>query len=488
MTQSNRLQLAGVRETTPGTTPTTPRMRLERTTGESLELFVPQYVDNEEIRSDRMNTDATQVFKDSKGSYNFRISYPNDESFRSEIYRSAFYNPWTVTPTRDNDGTADSVITAVATTNTEVTHTTGAAFVASQLVRFTGFSVAGNNGVFKCTTGGATTSRYVGSGITDEAAPPAAARMKVVGFQGASGDITATSTGLGSTSLDFTTLGLVVGMPIKVGGTATGDKFATSALNVEMTISAIAATALTLANRPSGWTTDAGTGKTIKVWIPDFIKNGTTQTSLTIEKGFLGQTTPNYHVGTGMTVNEISHKLESKKEIEGTVSFMGMGGSKSTTAQDASPDAAPTGRVFAANVNVGRIMEGGSLIASPNFCKSLEFKISNNLRQIEDVTIDSPAGVLDGECTVEVTFQTYYGSATYIDKFYSGDPTSIFSVVRKDSQMLSWFFPRLVYRGGGNPTASGKNQDVMLPLTGRSSYDSTTAAHIIMGRFEYAEW
>ncbi|TGV23899.1 hypothetical protein EN811_31160, partial [bacterium M00.F.Ca.ET.168.01.1.1] len=92
---------------------------------------------------------------------------------------------------------------------------------------------------------------YVGSGITDEAAPAAAARMKVVGFQGSSGDITATSTGIGSTTLDFTTLGLTVGQWIKIGGIAAGEQFATAALNTFARITAIAANALTLDNLPA---------------------------------------------------------------------------------------------------------------------------------------------------------------------------------------------------------------------------------------------
>jgi hypothetical protein len=122
--------------------------------------------------------------------------------------------------------------------------------------------------------------------------------------QGASGDITATSTGLGSTALDFTTLGLVPGMWLKVGGTAAGDKFANIAANNDwVRISGtITATAIPLDNRPSGWAVDNGSGKTIKVWFGDYINNGTTQTSLTVERGFLDQTTPTYIVNTGMVV------------------------------------------------------------------------------------------------------------------------------------------------------------------------------------------
>ncbi len=52
MGSSNRMQIAWARETTPGVTPTTPRMRLVRVTGESLD-FTPDYVDSDELRSDR---------------------------------------------------------------------------------------------------------------------------------------------------------------------------------------------------------------------------------------------------------------------------------------------------------------------------------------------------------------------------------------------------------------------------------------------------
>lgn len=58
MASSNRTQLALVRETTPGVTPTTPRMRKVRMTGETLQL-TPLYVDSEEIRDDRMLGDPS---------------------------------------------------------------------------------------------------------------------------------------------------------------------------------------------------------------------------------------------------------------------------------------------------------------------------------------------------------------------------------------------------------------------------------------------
>jgi hypothetical protein len=49
---------------------------------------------------------------------------------------------------------------------------------------------------------------------------------------------------------------------------------------------AITATALPLDIRPTGWAVDAGTGKTIRVYWTDFIKNGTVLKTYTFERYF----------------------------------------------------------------------------------------------------------------------------------------------------------------------------------------------------------
>lgn len=486
MTSSNRTQVAIVRETTPGTTPNTPRMRIARITSESLS-FTPEYVDPDELRSDRMLGDPIKVMQASQGGINFELAYPNDTSPMSEFYRSAFFNPWVNTPQADNDGTADSAITDVATTNTVLTAAFSGTVQVGHLVRCTGFGVANNNGIFRCTTASATVPRFVGSGITDEAAPAAAARAKVVGCQGTAGDINATSTGISSTALVFTNMGLVVGQWVKLGGTAAGDKFVTAALNDWVRITAITATTLTFDNRPSGWTTETGTGLTIKIWFGDQIRNGTTLTSLSIEKGFLGQTVPTYIVNTGMQVNTMDHALTSRAKITGSIAFMGMGGSQSTTALDASPDAATTGVVMAANANVGRVAENGAQVTSPNWAKELTFQINNNLRAIDAVDSTSPVAVREGECTVTGKINTYFGDNTLLAKLYAGTATSINARVAKNSQALIYQFPRVTMRDGV-PAAGGKNQDVMLDASWQASIDtSLTNASALLDRLEYYE-
>lgn len=487
MTQSNRVQLAYVRETTPGTTPTTPRMRNARYTGESM-FYRPLYNQSEEIRADRMSDDPTQIMFESGGGANMEFSYPKDDTWLSDVLRSLFYGLWSNAPQFDNDGTADSVITDAGTTaNTYVVTSGGAAVKLGHLVRATGFTNSANNQIFRVASSTATTIVGTSLGLVAETAPPGTARLKVVGFAGASGDITATATGLGSTLLDFTTLGLVVGQWIKIGGTAAGDKFATAVLNDWMRITAITTTALTLDNRPAGWTTDTGTSKTIKVWFGDQIKNGTTQTALSIERGFLGQQTPTYIVNTGMTAGQGEIRLQNRAKVSISVTFTGMGGSQNTTTLDASPDAVTTNAVMSAHVNVGRLAEGGSAIASPNYGRSISIQINNNLRTIEDVSANAPVGINDGECSVTGTLETYFGSNTTLAKFFAGTVTSFNARIQKDSQAVVFQLPRVTLSGGGNPNAQAKNQDVMAAFEFTASKDSATSAQIIADRLEYYE-
>lgn len=485
MTSANRLQLTTVVEVTPGVTPPSPRMRTARITGESVS-FNPEYTDSEELRADRMIGDPILVMQSSGGGINFELSYPDDNSPMSDFIKCAFWNNWANTPSRDNDGVADSIITDVAATGV-ITVTAGPAFGVGHLVRTTGFGVAQNNGVFRVTTGSATVPS-VGAGLLAvEAAPLGTARMKVVGAEGVAGDITATATGLASTALNFTTLGLVVGQTLKIGGTAAITKFNTAANNVFVRITAITATALTLDNLPSGWAIDAGAAKTIRIWFGDQIKNGVTRTSMSIERGFLGQIVPSYIMTSGMHVNTMQMNFPLKDKIKGSMAFKGLGGGVSTVSVDASPDPATTSPVMSANADFQRFTEGGATVTGPNWIKSAEFTINNNLRMTESISSLSPVDVVNGEFNVNGKADIYFGDNTILNKFYNGTPTSIFMASLKQNRGVVFQFPRITYRGGTNPSASGKNTDVMMSLDWSSSFDPLTASHALMERYEYVE-
>jgi len=486
MSDSNRVRLTSVREVTFGTTPETPRMRLARYSGESLQ-YQPQFISSDEIRSDRMNADPTKINETNQGGINSKLSFPVDKSPVAEWLASLMFNEWVNTPTRDNDGTADSVITGVAATGGVFTVTTGDAFVVGHLVKTTGFGAAGNNGLFKITTGSATVPAVGNSLLTDESAPAAAARIKVVGCQGVSGDITALSDGLGSTDLDFTTLDLVPGQWIKIGGTDSAYRFATSALNTYARISgAVTATKIPLDNLPAGWTTDAGTSKTIRVFFGDQIRNGTTRISNTIERGFMDQGSPTYIVQRGMVVGQGEFSFQTEQLISTAFSFMGLTGAQSTTSLDASPDAATTAGEMSSNVSVGRIAESGATVSSPNYVKSAQLTINNNLRMITAVGNVGAVDIGAGDCEVKGQLETYFGSNALLQKLIDGTVGNINLRSSRSSQTVVFGLPRVTFTGG-SPSAGAKNQDVVLPLDFQASLDSTTNAQVLIDRFEYVE-
>ena len=498
MSSANRLRLSYTTESTAGVTPNTPRMKEARITGESLS-FAPTYTNSDELRADRMTSDPIQVLQAAQGGINFEMSFPADGTFLSDAIRSELWNDWTKSPVFDNDGTADSVITDAGTVaDTYAVASGGASVVAGHLVLASGFTNAANGGstaatvkVFRVASSTATTIVGTSLGLVAETAPPGTARLKVVGFQGASGDIVAAADGLTSTALDFTTLGIIPGQALKVGGTATGNRFATAAINGRGRAVSVTAHKITMDNLPTGWTTDSGSGKTIMVWFGDNNKNGITPFPLTLEKGFMDQTVPSYIVTRGNHASRMTFSITAGRPITGSIEFLGMSGGASTTSLDSAPDAATINPVLAGSVNVGRMYEAGVAVSAPTFITEFSIDINNNLRGISDITSASYEGITPGECTVTGQLSTYFADLSIQNKLFNNTPSSNMIWLEKaysaiGTQAVVWQLPRYVLTGGV-PAASGKNTDVILQSSYTASKDPTTSAVVICDRFYYLE-
>ncbi|HEY4136494.1 MAG TPA: phage tail tube protein [Alphaproteobacteria bacterium] len=487
MTTANRVRISLVRETTLGVTPTTPRMRTERITGESLK-YAPAFDQSEELRADRMNADPIKVNENTDGGLNFELSYPVDKAAFSERLCSLMFNDWVNTPARDNDGTADSAITGIVASSDSYTVLTGTAFVPGHLVRATGFAIAGNNGIFAAQAGSGATAVVAPAspGLADEAAPPAAARLKVVGFQGDSGDIEATAQGLASTDLDFTTLGLTAGQWLKIGGTATGDKFATAALNAWVRVTSVAQNLIGLDNLPGAWATDDGAGKTLKVFFGDWIRNGVTRISHSTERSFLGQAVPTHILSRGLVVNSMDLSIQSGQKVTGSFDMMGMTSDQGTAAYGSTYADATTNPVMAGSVNVGRIAESGTAIVAPNWAQSLALNVNNSLRKQLAVDSLGAVNIEPGDVAVTGTVQSYFGSNALYAKLLAGTVGALNSRLAKNGQAIVFQLPRVTFTDG-SPNAQQKNSDVVLPLAFQASLDTLTQAHVWIDRLEYFE-
>lgn len=485
---TNRVKHSRVREATFNVIPTSPAFKTMRVTSSGLNANL-QYQTTNEIRSDRQVLDAILVGESASGDIGIELSFQTIDDHLEEAVQGA----WSTKPNVVNTG-SNTPISALTTTTVTVT-SGGAAFLAGMLCVLQGFPTTANNNVAKVVASN-TSSTVVfpaSSWTAETAAIAVGAYLRAVGFQGASADITATASGIASTVLDFTTLGLVVGEWVKLGGTAAGTQFATAANNGWARISAIAAHALTFDILPTGWTTDSGTGKTIRMFFGDVLRNGTTTYSSTIERQYTDQAVPTYEYLSGLSVDKLTIPLGAQKIATATVSYTGASTLSQTSRLSGATDtAAPTTDIFNTTSNLFGAIEGGSPLIGPDFVLSMSMTINNNLRPQIALGSLSPVGIGNGEFNLSLSLDYYMGDNTIYSKLLSNTLSS-FSFRLQDTagenpNNAAYVFdmPSLRYTAGA-PSVPGKNQDVMMNMTAQALMHATLGYTLHISRMWYTE-
>jgi len=158
---------------------------------------------------------------------------------------------------------ASEVVTAVLSTGYTVA--TSAGFAAGQLIFASGFNAAANNGLKVVTS--VTALEVLAAGLV--AAPGDVGEIVVVGRQATAGDLDVTAPGgdypgLSSTTLDFTTLGLIPGEWIFVGGDAGANAFVDPDNNGFKRVYSVTANALKFDRSVNAMSVEASTTETIR--------------------------------------------------------------------------------------------------------------------------------------------------------------------------------------------------------------------------------
>jgi hypothetical protein len=152
----------------------------------------------------------------------------------------------------------------------------GAAYVAGNLLFAKNYTKPENNGLKKCIAGSTATSVKTASSLADEAGATTGTISKV-GHEFAAGAVTVDVSGalpkLVFTAFDPTTLGLIPGEWINVGDDAAGMQFASAANNGLKRVKSIDATSITIDKSSVAMVTDAGTGKTLRIFFGRVLKN-----------------------------------------------------------------------------------------------------------------------------------------------------------------------------------------------------------------------
>lgn len=484
---TNRVKLSKVRETTFGVTPTNPVFNTIRETSSGLNAN-PKTIISSEIRSDRQVTDLILIGEDAGGAVGGELAFHVADDDLEEALQGTWSNNPSITVV-----TIDTEISDVSTTTLTVS-AGGAAFVAGMLTLTSGLTTPGNNKLERVNSSSATTIVYPAATFAAEAAQiPVGAAVRQVGFQGASGDLAAVTVGgnaLTSTLLDFTTLAIAVGEGVKIGdGDNAGCSLTgTVADNGFCRVSAITTNRLSFDRVPAGWTADAGTGITLRVFTGDFLTNGSTKRSNTIERQYLDHSPVDYEYLLGMTLNTLAVDAKAQAIATYSKNYIGKSASiTSTRAAGATDVAAPTYGVLNTSTNVGRIGFDGSTVAGPNFVLAAAFNINNNIRAQMAVGSIGAVGTGNGEFTVTGTLTTYFGDATVYNKIINNTLTSFdMRVGRSDGNRESYLFDfPSIKLGGGSPSVSGKNADVTIAGTFTAFMDAAKLYTLSVGRFWY---
>lgn len=408
MSDSNLASVAFQRETDFGTPAVPVALKLLRLTKENLQHEKMVEV-SQEVRPDRQTTESIEVGVEAKGSVDFEFSIGDFDSFLESALCSAF---------ADVSGT-DTLTNGVERTSfileKKITET---AFFGYTGMNVDGFSL--NLQSRKIVTG---SMSFLGLRGTTSA-------ISIGGYQ--SGTLTFTGNAVADETVVFG------------GKTYTWKASATTTAN-EVTIGATAADSrnnlIAAANLGTGSGSLYGSATTLN---PLKASAGTT--------------------GTKMVVVERAQSNSS----DTTTETMTNASWAAATLGGGTYEAAGTGLILSASVNVGALEIDGSPTAS---LRSLTINVANNLRANDVIGQKEMEEVGMGEFGVSGSLTAYFRNRTLLDNFVDHEYVSLsFELTRNpesptDGDLVGYRFtlPKVIFTKG-SVDIPGKNTDITLPL------------------------
>jgi hypothetical protein len=266
-------------------------------------------------------------------------------------------------------------------------------------------------------------------------------------------DLTASVWTLGASSTDFTAQSWVVGQFIKVEGFAVAGAF--YAEIVEIT----SATALIIA--PLTAVATEAAGDSIDITALEFVRNGVTKKSFTMQKEFTDLTTPEFMNFTGARVSTMSFELATASILNTSFSMMALNSVMTETQfASATEPAANTNQVMNAVDNVAAIAFDGNPSTTYSF-SSLSIEVNNNLRGQSAIGTLGYIGVEAGRLSITGSIELYFEDSTLFDNFTAATAFSL-SFVVEDAAGNAYIInmPRVKHTSM-DIVAGGLDQDIL---------------------------
>lgn len=270
---------------------------------------------------------------------------------------------------------------------------------------------------------------------------------------------------IGTVAKDFTTESLTVGQFVKVEGFSTAGTFYAQ-------ITSIAATTLGIAPMTDVATEAAGDSVTITPM--NFVRNGTTKRSFTIQKAFTDLATPELWNFTGARISTWNLELATGSILNTTFGVMAKD-AQMTESQFAGATiaSASTTSVLNAVDNIASIVFDGDPGGNTFYFNQLSINLDNQLRGQEAVGTLGYIGVEAGRLALTGSIELYFENSALFDKFRAATTFSL-SFLAQDAAGNTYIvtIPRAKYTQM-EIVAGGSDQDIFASAEFEGIIDST---------------
>ncbi len=450
------------------------------------------------ISDDRQNKKGVVTDLEAGGGFQMDMTYTNLQ----DLLQGFFYADHRKKP--EVGGYGLDVFTSVATSDDSYNAASGlASFVARSLIFASGFTNPGNNGLKQVATA-ASGKITVTTNLTDESNPPSGAKIVQVGYCFNTGDLDVDmSSGLPiltSTSLDLTTLGLIPGEWIFLGGDAAGTGFTNATNNGWKRIKTVEAGAITLDKSTGTMVTEANTTATVHMYfgrllineVGTLIKRRTYHLERTL--GVPDTSNPNdvqseYIIGA--VPNEIALNFATADKLTCDLTFLGMEHElrDATTGPKAGarPDLVQTtGYNTSSDVSRVKMSVVNPATATPDplfaYITEATVTINNNAQMNKVIGTMGAADITAGNFEVSGTMTCYFTTTDALQAVKDNASVTLDMILVKENTGVVIDIPLLVL-GEGRAQLEA-DQPITLPL-GFDGAKSPFGYTLSMGFFDY---
>jgi hypothetical protein len=367
----------------------------------------------------------------------------------------------------------------------------GTLFRANDLLVGSGFGVAANNGV-KIVTAAAAGS-VTATGAVLEAGPPAIAQIDRIGHQFAAGDATLTITAgvaaLVTTTKNLTELGLIPGEWVWLGGDQAAEQFVNAVNRGFARVDTIAANKITFSKTSNVFVADAGTAKTVRIFIGDVLKNESDPTLIKTRSYHLERSlsSAGYEYVKGAVPNELSIKLSAEDKVTVNLNFIGTDSETAAFgAQKAGTRPALTSSSVAFNTSsdFSRLrLDKVDNTGLASFLAEASVEIKNGVTPLKALGKLGSFDVSLGDFMVAASVTAYFNDIAAVDAVNANVDTSLdFALCTRNTAML---FDMPLLSIGASKLQVAKDAPIKLPLAIDAAAHATLDHTLLVNSFGY---